>query len=47
MKYMNNCTGELYKSLFHALTTILHDMIHYPKCRTWKMFSISKLSETV
>lgn len=42
-KYVNNCTGELYRSIFHALKTIFSDMRHFPKCRTLEMFSISKL----
>lgn len=47
MKYrwMNNLTGELYKNLAHALKTIVSDMIHFEKCRTIKMFSISRLAE--
>lgn len=44
---MNHCyvsqeTGEIYKNLLHALCTIFHDMLRYPKCRTWKMFNIRK-----
>lgn len=40
--YYNTETGEIYRNLFHALRTIIKDMIHYPKCRTWKMFSLQK-----
>ena len=41
-KYMNNYTGEIYRNLYHAITTIISDMIHYPGCRTLKMFNISR-----
>lgn len=41
-KYQNKCTGELYRNLFHAITTIIWDMIHYPKCRTLEMFKLEK-----
>lgn len=41
-KYVNNCTGELYRNLFHAMFTIISDVVHCPKCRTLKMLSISK-----
>lgn len=41
--YMNNFTGELYESIPHMVRTIVSDMIHCPKCRTWKMFNISKV----
>ena len=41
-KYINNYTGEIYKNLFHAVITIISDMIHCPGCRTFKMLNISK-----
>ena len=41
-RYMNNCTGELYRDLRHAIKTIISDMVQYPKCRTIKMFSLKK-----
>lgn len=41
-KYLNNYTGELYKNLFHAIVSIISDMIYYPKCRTLKMLNISR-----
>lgn len=43
VKYINECTGECYFSLFHAVTTIISDMIHIPACRTWEMWKISKV----
>lgn len=43
--YINDYTGELYTSLFHAIKTIISDMIHFPKCRTIKMFKIKKYTE--
>lgn len=44
-KYINVYTGELYHNLNHAVTTIVRDMIHYPKCRTIKMFAVIKYKE--
>lgn len=41
-KYMNAFTGELYENLFHAIKTIISDMIHYKTCRTIKMFHLRK-----
>ena len=41
-KYINNYTGEIYKNLFHAIITIISDMIHCPGCRTFKMLNISR-----
>ena len=41
-RYMNNFTGELYRNIYHALYTIFTDMIRFPACRTWHMFSISR-----
>lgn len=38
--WINNYTGELYSNLHHALVTIVSDMIHFPKCRTWQMLNI-------
>ena len=38
---MNQYTGELYYSPLHALVTIISDMIHFPGCRTWKMFHVT------
>lgn len=38
----NNFTGEIYDNLFHAVITIIDDMIHYKSCRTPKMLSVSK-----
>lgn len=40
---VNNFTGELYDSIFHALKTIVSDMMHCPKCRTLKMFDLSRV----
>lgn len=42
MMLINNYTGEIYKSVFHAIRTIIGDMKVYPKCRTFKMFNLSK-----
>lgn len=38
--WINNFTGELYNNLFHALATIVVDMVHFPACRTLKMLDI-------
>ena len=35
-------TGEVYRSRFHMVKTIIGDMVHYKKCRTWKMFNVKK-----
>ena len=35
-------TGEVYRSRFHMVKTIISDMVHYKKCRTWKMFNVKK-----
>ena len=40
--YMNQFTGELYISIFHAVRTIISDMIHFPQCRTWKMLNVRR-----
>lgn len=40
--YMNAYTGELYKDLWHAIKTIILDMIHCPGCRTWQMFRLKR-----
>ena len=42
-RYINNYTGELYTSLWHAITSIMHDLRVFPKCRTIKMFNISRV----
>lgn len=44
MKYrwMNMYTGELYRNIFHALVTILIDMIKLPQCRTTAMWQITR-----
>lgn len=44
-KYMNKCTGEIYKSVSHALKTIISDMAHYKGCRTIKMFKVVRIKE--
>lgn len=44
-RYVSNYTGEVYRDLNHALRTIISDIVHYPKCRTIKMFWISRLEE--
>jgi len=41
-KYVNNYTGELYSNLFSAFKCIIFDIIHYPKCRTIKIFNLKK-----
>ena len=38
--WINSFTGELYNNLYHALKTIISDMIIFPKCRTLEMFNI-------
>lgn len=40
--WINDYTGELYNSIFHAVVTMVKDAIYYPKCRTWKAFKISR-----
>ena len=40
--WINDFTGELYMNLWHAIKTIISDFLHYPKCRTWKAFKISR-----
>lgn len=40
--YISQETGEVYKNLLHAFRTIIKDMLHYPKCRTWRMFHVKK-----
>lgn len=44
-EWINLHTGEIYRNLGHALVTIVHDMIHFPLCRTWKMFCITVFDE--
>ena len=39
-RYINNFTGEVYKSLPHAISTIIKDAIHYKNCRNIKMLNI-------
>lgn len=41
-KYMNMFTGELYRNLWHALFTIVLDMMHCPACRSLAMFRLEK-----
>lgn len=41
-KWESNFTGEVYGSLYHAVTTIIRDMIHYKSCRTIKAFDIRR-----
>lgn len=41
-RYINNYTGELYISIYHALKTVIMDFFRVPACRTLKLFSISK-----
>lgn len=43
--YMNNFTGAVYKTRWEAFKDAVMDFIHYPKCRTIKVFSISKIEE--
>ena len=40
--WINEFTGELYMNLWHAMTTMLADLIRCPQCRTWKFFNISR-----
>lgn len=44
-EWINNYTGECYKSLVHAVIAIILDLIHYPVCRTLQMFSIKKVAK--
>ena len=41
-RYINNFTGEVYKSLPHAISTIIKDAIHYKNCRNIKMLNIKR-----
>lgn len=43
--YINMTTGEVYDDLRHAIKTIIHDIIKYPLCRTFKMFYVRRLEE--
>lgn len=40
--YMNMYTGELYRNIWHAVKTIIHDMIKFPGCRTFAMLQLKK-----
>lgn len=41
-EYISQCTGEVYANVPHMVVSIVADMIHYPACRTWKMFNVKK-----
>lgn len=41
-KWINNLTDEVFTSLFQAIKSALSDIKNYPKCRTIKMFNISR-----
>ena len=43
--WMNNLTGEVNATLWEAIKSAIFDFIHCPKCRTIKIFSISKTEE--
>ena len=40
--WINDYTGEIYSTIWEAVKTIISDFLYFPKCRTWKMFSISR-----
>ncbi|MBP5311884.1 MAG: hypothetical protein J6112_03520 [Clostridia bacterium] len=42
-RWINNYTGEIYRSLIEAAKTIIEDMKHFPKCRTIKMLNVGRL----
>lgn len=42
-RWMNNCTGELYRNILHAVRTVVSDMIHYSECRTIKMLNVVRI----
>lgn len=43
--WVSEVTGEVYRSFWHAITTIISDMIHYKMCRTTRMFRIRRQVE--
>ena len=44
-KYMNQFTGELYYNIWHAITSVVADMIHFKPCRTVEMLHITRWHE--
>lgn len=44
-EWINNYTGECYKSLLHAVIAIALDLINYPVCRNPQMFSLKKIAK--
>lgn len=43
--YINNFTGAVYRTRKEAIKDAFRDFKHFPKCRTIKIFSISKIKE--
>ncbi len=41
-RYMNMFTGEINTNLFRALKACVFDFIHYPSCRTIKIFQLQR-----
>lgn len=41
-KYMNQFTGELYYNIWHAITSVVADMIYFKSCRTVEMLHITR-----
>lgn len=41
-KWMNNYTGEIFPTLYKAITTAIHDIIKYKTCRTIQIFNIKR-----
>lgn len=40
--WISNYTGEVYNSLWHAVTTIIKDAIRCKSCRTVRMLDICR-----
>ena len=41
--WVNNMTGELYDSFWHAVKSIVYDFLHFKVCRSFRYLSISKI----
>ena len=42
-RWENLYTGAIYHTFCEALIASFTDMVHYPKCRTWKIFMLGRL----
>ena len=43
--WMNAYTGEVNETLWKAIKAAMSNFIHYPKCRTLKVFKIVKAED--